>query len=268
MANAAGGTLIYGIEEKDNKPSRIDDGNESVSREWIEQVLSSNIQPQIQGLIITPIQLSKGWGYVIDVPQSTSRGAHQAPDKKYYKRQNFQAVPMDDYEIRDVMRRTTTPDLKVSLFLDGNKSTAVAKFESNSELSAPLVLHCRVSNSSSTPAHHVVVDLFLDADLPIPYSLGEFRQVRVIDEPGRPRLTQFRRVISSPPHVPIFQEAEIDAHTGVMAFQIPSNLLGSSIIYLETEVSTPGYSNRERWCIEMRGPQLHLRPPDHRMNKH
>jgi tetratricopeptide (TPR) repeat protein len=37
--------------------------------------------------------------------QPTTTGAHQAPDKRYYKRFQLSAVPMEDYEIRDMARR-------------------------------------------------------------------------------------------------------------------------------------------------------------------
>jgi hypothetical protein len=64
------------------------------------RVLDTKIS-YIDASIIAPIQLDKGYGYVITVPQSTSRGAHQALDKKYYLRQNLQSIAMEDYEIRD-----------------------------------------------------------------------------------------------------------------------------------------------------------------------
>src|SRR3569832_1905816 len=62
MANSAGGQIIYGIEENDHKPMRVDDGNSAVTREWIEQVIDSNVQPRILGLIIRPVQLASGFG--------------------------------------------------------------------------------------------------------------------------------------------------------------------------------------------------------------
>lgn len=38
--------------------------------------------------------------------------AHQARDLRYYRRYNFESVPMADYEIRDVMNRWKHPTLK------------------------------------------------------------------------------------------------------------------------------------------------------------
>jgi hypothetical protein len=49
--------------------------------------------------------------FVIAIERSTL-APHQAPDKKYYKRYNFQSAPMDHYEIVDVgNRRLVEPRL-------------------------------------------------------------------------------------------------------------------------------------------------------------
>ena len=46
--------------------------------------------------------------YVVSIPQSI-RAPHQASDKKFYKRFNFESVPMEEYEIRDLARRSSAP---------------------------------------------------------------------------------------------------------------------------------------------------------------
>jgi hypothetical protein len=53
--------------------------------------------------------------YVVEVPQSYT--AHQARDKLYYKRLNFMSVSMEDYEIRDVMRRNQYPNVQLNFNL-------------------------------------------------------------------------------------------------------------------------------------------------------
>lgn len=54
--------------------------------------------------------------YVVDIPQSNT--AHQANDKRYYKRFNFESVAMDDYEIRGIMGRLKHPDMTLELILE------------------------------------------------------------------------------------------------------------------------------------------------------
>jgi predicted HTH transcriptional regulator len=121
FANSAGGMIIYGIAE-DNSPthratalSPIDPAN--CSKDRLEQIVNSRIQPRIQGLVIHPIPLSRQYPgkviYIVQIPQSFT--AHQAYDKKYYKRFNFQAVPMEDYEIRQAMNRARRPTYSVDL---------------------------------------------------------------------------------------------------------------------------------------------------------
>ena len=58
MANAAGGTIIYGIVEKDHVATAVEGFDESlVSKEFLDQVISSNIQPHIEGLRIHRVPL-------------------------------------------------------------------------------------------------------------------------------------------------------------------------------------------------------------------
>lgn len=118
FANSDGGTIIYGVREyadptKDHLPERIDDGFDpaDISKEWLENVITSRIQPKISGLIIHPITLPTGKViYSVEIPKSTT--AHQASDKRYYKRHNFKAEPMEDYEVRDTMNRSQLPVLE------------------------------------------------------------------------------------------------------------------------------------------------------------
>ena len=122
FANSAGGTIIYGIAEGtgDTKHlpvhlSPID--RKCFSKERLEQIIN-NIQPKVHGIEITPISLSsddRHVAYVVVIPASTT--AHQCTDKRYYRRYNFQATMMEDYEIRDVMNRNRFPILSIEVVL-------------------------------------------------------------------------------------------------------------------------------------------------------
>jgi hypothetical protein len=110
FANSDGGLIVYGVQEKDHRPVSKDAGvdHSKYTRERIEQVISSNISPRIDDIRIAQIPLSASTSiYVIKIPKSF-RAPHQAPDKKYYKRHNFQSLPMEDYEINDVRSRERT----------------------------------------------------------------------------------------------------------------------------------------------------------------
>lgn len=107
FANSDGGTIIYGVGENAHLPVTGDAGvdHSEFTREWLEQIIASNISPRVDGVIISPIPLnSENSIYAVEIPKSF-RGPHQAADKKYYKRQNFQSVPMEHYEINDVRGR-------------------------------------------------------------------------------------------------------------------------------------------------------------------
>ncbi len=116
FANAAGGTIVYGVRENGQIPTEIDGGVDvaDISKEWLENVINSTIQPRIDGTHINQIALSarpERVLYVVEIPQTMAGGPHQASDHRCYKRYNFQSAPMEDYEVRDVMRRSIGPDL-------------------------------------------------------------------------------------------------------------------------------------------------------------
>ena len=166
FANSDGGIIIYGIVESGHHPTETDNGVDanSLTREWLEQIITSNIQPKIESLRIHPIPLlSKGLdraAYVINIPQSKTRAPHQSRDKKYYKRYNFQSVPMEDYEIRDILRRASAPDLFIVFKFTENVTKIPIQFRSR-DISEPIYLGAEIGNRSTTPAHHAL-DIFLD----------------------------------------------------------------------------------------------------------
>jgi len=119
MANSAGGALIYGISQhsdptRQHLPERIVPvSRNEFSKEWLEHVIAQ-IRPRIPELRIQSVQLASGSDdvvYVIEIPQGTT--AHQATDYRYYRRHNFEAVPMLDHEVRDVMNRKTHPRVAI-----------------------------------------------------------------------------------------------------------------------------------------------------------
>lgn len=119
MANSAGGVIIYGVSEyKDTSKKHLPEmitpiDRTQFSKEWLEQIIN-NIRPRISDVLIHPISLASGSNdvaYVVEIPQSST--AHQATDKRYYKRFNFESVAMEDYEIRDILNRANTPDANV-----------------------------------------------------------------------------------------------------------------------------------------------------------
>ncbi|MEW6247286.1 MAG: ATP-binding protein [Nitrospirota bacterium] len=119
LANGAGGVIVYGMVEEGYVPRRLDGIDPSqITKEWLEQVINGRVRPRLTGLHINPVPLTTSApgkvAYVVGVPQGQT--AHQAGDKRYYKRFNFESVPMEDHEIRDVMNRVKHP-LIVPTFL-------------------------------------------------------------------------------------------------------------------------------------------------------
>ncbi|MDB5242040.1 MAG: hypothetical protein JWP57_2665 [Spirosoma sp.] len=108
FANSDGGVIFYGINEENHIASSLSfiDGN-VFTKEWLENVIISNIQPKINDLKIFPVRFENDFKktiYVVKIPNSTFP-PHINGDKKYYRRFNFQSVPMEEYEIKNLYLR-------------------------------------------------------------------------------------------------------------------------------------------------------------------
>jgi Putative DNA-binding domain len=262
FANSAGGQIIYGIVEKDRKPISIDNGSD-LTREWIEQVIDAKIQPRLEGLIITPISVGGGRNaYVLTIQQAMTRAPHQAPDNKYYKRQNFQSVPMEDYEIRDILRRATTPELHVGLSFGGKLQTAI-EFPSG-EYSTGIGVRVTVTNSSTQPAFHVAVMIGFDTSLQLRETLKFVRMPSPTSDDRHPQHWLGGR-LSYPPDLPIFKEVD-PPHSLSFVIAVPRECSGEHLFHLTTSVQTPGYSATEKWIIHARAGILRMCPPGHPLN--
>jgi hypothetical protein len=271
LANSAGGQLVYGIEEDkaSKKPSRVDDGvaDPKITREWIEQILNSRVQPRLSGVTTTRIDMENGqFGYVVTVPP-TRTGPHQAPDQKYYRRFDLQSVPMHDYEIKDIMRRASTPHLEVlaSFWGTGSPTEATMTRSSEESRSEPIRIEFIVSNKANQPAEYAVMLVRLDINLK--FTGPEHFEVGSVDIIDQHVYQTFARNLGFPAHPPLFKENPESGGWLEIIVQDPKNRVAKFAIIID--ILTPGYSRRTRWFIQQVDMRLSLyedtsySPPGH-----
>jgi hypothetical protein len=167
MANSAGGIVIFGIAENQTHkhlPERMDPVDRNVCpREHLEQIIN-NIQPKLDAYCIHSVQIGDSVDrvvYVVDVPQSHT--AHQATDKKYYRRHGSISEPMADYEIRDVMGRRQHPRVRVDMEATSTRvrrsSGLIGETSPRVSADTEFTLHVTASNTSPIYAEYVHVRL-------------------------------------------------------------------------------------------------------------
>lgn len=117
FANSDGGILILGVKEKKAIGKSYADSIDGIqvdpkhSKEALENILMSSISPKIDSLQIIRLEDNERSIFILEIPKS-ERAPHMASDKRYYKRLNFQKIPMENYEVEDSMfGRKKTPRL-------------------------------------------------------------------------------------------------------------------------------------------------------------
>lgn len=160
FANSDGGIIIYGISEIGHKADSYSfvDGD-VFNKEWLEQIINSNIQKRINNIKIIPLRQDgdiKRTVYIVKIPRSNN-APHMSCDKRYYKRYNFQSVMMEEYEVRDLFHRHNTSTLSIvgwSLFDNGEtadggfrKYSFVVQVHNESQVTESLYkLNCYINN--------------------------------------------------------------------------------------------------------------------------
>ncbi|MGD0578765.1 MAG: ATP-binding protein [Bryobacteraceae bacterium] len=167
MANSAGGTIIYGIDEqkKSNGQIQLDGGvaPQEISTEWLEQVIDSNVHRRIANLRVHSVKMGSTGKcvYVVWIPQS-NWAPHIAADHRYYKRLGTTTAMMEEYEVRDVGHRSDSPDLHLDL--DVKQGGGGVYFQP------------RISNHSSEPVLYATFRLYVQGP---PYLQGNVDWTRI-----------------------------------------------------------------------------------------
>jgi len=272
FANSAGGQIIYGIQEDGHHPVRVQDVDAvnpaDISREWIEQVIESNIQPRIQNLRIQPIDLpTTAWPMSLRFRRQhltlltrllTTNTTTDKTSSQSRWRITRSATPCGGRP-RPRMRRATTPELYVRLSLPRGKTVQI-EFAYQSMPSKPIILSALVGNRSAQPALYTFVRLGIDTGIISSLPGGDFTPVgERTDADGVPQNWLMRRS-STPPELPIFKEADMTRSSMPLAFP---RLTGEHRFRITTLVQTPGYSASEHWAILQQGQLLQLLEPGH-----
>jgi hypothetical protein len=119
MANSSGGYIVIGVAEKQAKPVHPPCGTtrmigQQKVEEWIEQILMSNVAQRPSVVIRAVLLPGDADKCVVVINTSVSpRGPHMVTvpgDNRYYrryfKRQQYQSLPAEEYEVREMFERS------------------------------------------------------------------------------------------------------------------------------------------------------------------
>jgi len=132
FANTQGGYLIFGVKEtgKGGYPEEIIGIDRSqVNKERIEQIILSNIQPRLNVKIqLIDHQDTSRVFIVIEIPNSYLKPHMKSQGDRFYRRYNFEAMPMTEMEVNDAYKRRFAGYQEVESYL--SKVLDFKKFKS------------------------------------------------------------------------------------------------------------------------------------------
>jgi len=239
MANAAGGIIVYGLHESNSVATSIAGcPAEPGKAEWFDQVITNNIEPKVQGVVVKRIDLPENkMALVVEIPKAMSFAPHQSkPNKIYYRRYNTTIQPMLDHEVRDLMRRATAPELYL-------KPLFTSESVYGQDVTRDAQMNLYIGNRATEPSLYTDLDVMLDAEL-MPQEAGLGWSTGEVWMSGQ-SAKHYRRWLIAPEHMPIFAERE-QKIMSIMLTVRPNKIYQFSYI-----ISAPGFRKVENLGVSI-----------------
>ena len=146
---------------------------------------------------------------------------------------------MEDYEIRDISRRASIPDLWIDFQFNEGK-TAEINFPTDGTFSEPINLLASIENRSTEPALYAVINIYTDEKF-ILKSGGGSRPLGWT-EIDKCKLNIHSINWSIPHKMPIFLRTKFSLFEKLFSFVIEKNSLVCSEFKIGFEIMAPGFS--------------------------
>ena len=172
--NSDGGVLVYGVPEMSEPnvtggtpiPSGLGVGfqRDEIGKETIENLITGNIQPKPGPDLFRVTEVPYGdegrVAFVVEVAVGVG-GVWQARDKRYYRRFQFKAEPMEHYEIELVRSRSFGPDVRVVFGVNDRWATSLSNLEYLSRREQEVQIHVGIQNVGNAVADSALIELGL-----------------------------------------------------------------------------------------------------------
>ena len=172
--NSDGGVLVYGVPETEDPnvtggapvPGGQGVGFErrEIDKETIENLITSNVQPRpgpdLFQVTEVPYGNSSRIVFIVEVAVGVG-DVWQAADKRYYKRFQFKAEPMEHYEINLARNRNLGPDLRLVFGVNDRWEKRISGYQIFDLQDEEVQVHIGIRNDSDTVAESALIEIGL-----------------------------------------------------------------------------------------------------------
>jgi len=162
---------------------------------------------------------------------------------------------MYDYEIRDILRRATTPNCG-SILISIQVRQPPSILHPITVYLTPINLVANIGNKSQQPASYAVVAVFIDELFNLTSAAG-LNHVRVANNFRRHSLKGLSLNWGVPQKLQFLPSIMFCLTDGPFAFTLDSNSIQMSDFYIGYEILTAGFSTRKVYCV-IQHPSLTL----------
>lgn len=111
LANASGGDLIYGIEEKSGSATRINPitgSTHDAEKRRLGQILDGGVEPRVTGIRFRSVDVFGGFLLILRIPQSYDGPHRVSSNGSFYLRSGTHTTNMSYEQLRTAFDRTAT----------------------------------------------------------------------------------------------------------------------------------------------------------------
>jgi hypothetical protein len=165
---------------------------------------------------------------------------------------------MEDYEVKDILHRASTPVLDVAAAFQNTGSPTQARLVVRLEWCDAVHISFTVANLSNKPADYAILTAYVDVSFALSDTFNFQPPVQHVERFGV-GCQMISANLGLPGAPPLFRE--FPERAGSFGIGLKRSKIGSMNLIIGCDICTPGYIRRKKWLLQAFDEALVLGTP-------